>query len=125
MLQVIELAAAGELDRLRKCAFCSDWFMARRTDRIYHEGCAAKQHRKGRKESGIAAKHQKWYRKYAPVKELKSDLEKLHSDGIRLSKEERIELRQMTEEAKRLKDEWKATLRKLKRESARDRAGKA
>jgi len=103
---LIELATAGELDRLRKCAFCSKWFMASRTDRIYHEGCAAKQHRKERKDSGIAAEYQKWYRKYAPVKLRKRQLEEKWTDGFHLSKAERDELRQVTEETKRLKDEW-------------------
>jgi len=111
---VIELAAAGELDRLRKCVFCSEWLMASRTDRIYHDGCDAKQHRKERKDSGIAAEYQKWYRKYAPVKQIKSQLEEAKKNGIRLSKAERDELRQVTEETESLKDEWKVTSKKLK-----------
>ena len=119
--KVIELADAGELDRLRKCAFCSKWFMATRTDRIYHEGCAVLQHRKQRADSGIAAEYQKWYRKYAPVKLRKSQLEEKRKDGFHLSKAERDELRQATEETERLKAEWKVTLNKLKGGSSNEK----
>jgi len=112
--KVIELAELGELDRLRKCAFCSYWFMASRTDRVYHEGCAAKQHRKERKDSGVSKEYQKWYRKYAPIKQRKSELEDKRDDGYHLSKAERGELRQATEETKRLKAEWKSILKRLK-----------
>jgi hypothetical protein len=118
---VIELAAAGELDRLRECAFCSKWFMASRTDRIYHEGCGVKQHRKERAKSGIHNEYQKWYRKYAPLNFRKEELEEKRNDGFHLSKPERDELQQVMKDAKRLKDEWQVTLRKLKGETSEPR----
>jgi hypothetical protein len=115
--QVLDLAEAGELDCVRKCRFCEKWFMANRSDHIYHEACAAKQHRKDRKDSGIANEYMKWYRKYAPFKLRKRQLEEKQEDGYHLSKSERAELRQATEETEHLKSEWKSTLNKLKGES--------
>jgi hypothetical protein len=112
--KVTELAVAGELRRLRKCGFCFQWLMATRTDRVYHEECAAKQHRKQRADSGIRNEYMKWYRKYAPVSLQKRQLEEKRADGFHLTKAERDELRRVTEETERLKDQWKATLKKLK-----------
>lgn len=115
---VIELATAGELDRLRQCAYCSKWLMASRTDRVYHDKCATLQHRKQRAASGISNEYMKWYRTYAPIKERKRQLEEKRDDGIHLSKSERDELQQVTKEAGRLKDEWKASLKKFNEGSA-------
>jgi len=113
---VVQLANWDELGRLRRCGECSKWFMANRTDRVYHENCAAKRHRKQRAASGISTAYQKWYRKYLLVNDRRKSLEaKRGVHAMHLSKTERAELQELTAEAERLKDKWKTKLRTLKK----------
>ena len=98
--EVLDLAEAGELDRLRQCGFCERWFMASRPDQLYCTAkCSGKRHRQERKESGKAAEYQ---RKYRRMDKLKQRIEELQAK-LRLSRNEKTELSQKQHELSQLK----------------------
>jgi hypothetical protein len=91
--QLLRLTELQVLDRVRECAECQKWFMARRRDQNFCQvGCRRRKDR-GQQNKQAFALYQKWYRRKDKIRLLESRMRRARPSEKQQIRAEIVELR--------------------------------
>jgi hypothetical protein len=102
--QLLRLTELQALDRVRECADCRKWFMARRRDQNFCQvGCRRRKDRRQQNKEALAL-YQKWYRRGERIRMLESRMRRARPSE---KQQIRAKIAKLKEERKALrKQRW-------------------
>ena len=91
--QLLRLTELQALDRVRECAECQRWFMARRRNQNFCQVVCRRRKQRGQQNKEAFALYQKWYRREQKIKMWESRLRRARPSVRQQIRAEIVELR--------------------------------